>query len=71
MLELARRLKRYAVMTGTVVAVAVAVIAATRPDRTMGTTELVRLAVTVGLAVGGPIWIIGWVIEVVQERDRQ
>jgi hypothetical protein len=62
------QLKRYAIMTGTVIAIAVLLIASTRPNQTMDRTELVGFAITCGLATGGPIWIIAWLVEISRGR---
>jgi hypothetical protein len=51
--EQIRLLKRFAVMTG-VIAIAVLLIAASRPNQTMDRTESVFRAITCGLAISGP-----------------
>lgn len=63
-----RHLKRYSIMTGTIIAVAVLLIASTRPNQTMDRTELVGFAITWGLAIGGPIWIVAWLVDVFKGR---
>ena len=67
--EQIRQLQRYAVMTGTVIAIGVLLIASSRPNRTMDRIELVGFSITCGLATGGPIWIIAWLVGVFKGRE--
>ena len=58
-------------MTGVVVCIGVLLIRATAPNEAISRTELVGFAITFGLVIGGPIWLVAWMIEAWQNRNRR